>query len=50
MDENILIEKKYNITTEKNNKMDLYIKYYENEEISIIIYLDFLKYLIILKN
>ena len=30
MDENILIEKKYNITTEKNNKMDLYIRYYEN--------------------
>ena len=38
MDENILIEKKYNITTEKNNKMDLYIRYYDNEEISISIY------------
>ncbi len=38
MEENILIEKKYNITTEKNNKMDLYIRYYDNEEISISIY------------
>ena len=39
MDENNVInEKKYNITTEKNNKMDLYLRYYENEEISISIY------------
>ncbi len=39
MDENNIInEKKYNITTEKNNKMDLYLRYYENEEISISIY------------
>ena len=38
MEENILIEKKYNITTEKNNKMNLYIRYYDNEEISISIY------------
>ena len=39
MDENIVInEKKYNITTDKNNKMDLYLRYYENEEISISIY------------
>ncbi len=38
MEENILIEKKYNIKTEKNNKMDLYIRYYDNEEISISIY------------
>ena len=31
MDEiNIIKEMKYNITTEKNNKMDLYIRYYEN--------------------
>jgi tellurite resistance protein len=29
---------KYNITTEKNNKMDLYIRYFDNEEISISIY------------
>ena len=42
MDENIVInEKKYNITTEKNNKMDLYLRYYENEEISISIYLKY---------
>ncbi len=39
MDEiNLLKEMKYNITTEKNNKMDLYIRYYDNEEISISIY------------
>ena len=39
MDENNIInEKKYNITTEKNNKMVLYLRYYENEEISISIY------------
>ena len=39
MNENILLkEKKYNITTEKNNKMNLYIRYYDNEEISISIY------------
>ena len=37
-DNNILKENKYNITTEKNNKMDLYLRYYENEEISISIY------------
>ena len=39
MNENKLLnEKKYSITTEKNNKMDLYIRYYDNEEISINIY------------
>ena len=39
MNENKLLnEKKYSITTEKNNKMDLYIRYYDNEEISISIY------------
>ena len=39
MNDNIILkENKYNITTEKNNKMDLYLRYYENEEISICIY------------
>ena len=39
MNDNIILkENKYNITTEKNNKMDLYLRYYENEEISISIY------------
>ena len=37
-DNNIIKESKYNITTDKNNKMDLYLRYYENEEISISIY------------
>ena len=35
---NIIKEMKYNITTDKNNKMDLYLRYYENEEISISVY------------
>ena len=37
-DDNIIKESKYNITTDKNNKMELYLRYYENEEISISIY------------
>ena len=39
MDENYIIkENKYNITTDKNNIMELYLRYYENDEISISIY------------
>ena len=37
-DNKILKEMKYNITTEKKNKMDVYLRYYENEEISINVY------------
>ena len=37
MNDNIILkENKYNITTEKNNKMDLYLRYYENEEIQLV--------------
>ena len=46
-DNDIIKENKYSITTEKNNKMDLYLRYYENEEISISIYsieIPFIKY------
>ena len=32
MDEIIIEEKKYNIITDKNNKMELYLKYINNEE------------------
>jgi len=39
MNENYIIkENKYNITTDKNNIMELYLRYYENDEISISIY------------
>ena len=34
----IIKENKYNITTDKNNIMELYLRYYENDEISISIY------------
>ena len=58
----ILEEKKYKIRTDKNNEMDLFLRIYDDEELSIalfnnypsIIYelkcIDFLKYLIMLKK
>ena len=35
---NIIKENKYYITTENNIKLDLYFRYYDNEELSINIY------------
>ena len=37
-DKDLLKEKKYNVITEKNNKMELYLRYYETEEFAISIY------------
>ena len=37
-DKDLLKEKKYNVITEKNNKMELYLRYYDTEEFAISIY------------
>jgi len=38
IDKELLKEMKYNVITEKKNKMELYLRYYDNEEFSISIY------------